>query len=556
MSHTTHPLRSLIRALCVVSVALLALLGVTEIAHAGRIFIDPGHGGQFPGATSGGVTEAGINLAIAKELEAVLKQRDHATNMSRRGNTNVTYVDVPTWSGSVPNMRYAPNGTFNVYDDLQARCDLANRWGADVFVSIHANAASSTSANGAETFWRNASATDRILSARLAGFVQQEYIRETGLTDRGVKVDAFYVLRWSNMPAILVETGFMTNSTELSKLTNPAFQRKAALGIARGIELFYASDPFTSVYPRISGADRYATATAIAATGWPIDARTVVLTSGISWPDALTGTPLSRAMNAPVLLTRPRQLPEATRARIASQSPTRIIVLGGESAISSATVAAAVAATGREASKVTVDRIAGGDRYGTAAEIARRVKVPVDGRVFVVSGATYPDALSIAPFAGASRVPILLVEPDRIPPATQAFIAENAGAIKQFEVIGGSSVVGPAVIAALSANGHVVRIAGSDRYQTNVAVFKRFAGTGTVNPLVATGEQFPDALSAGALAALQRRPVVLVGQGYVSPYLRELLVNDSSRIAAPTVIGGSAAVTYPTDWMIRKSFEK
>ncbi len=556
MQPASHSLCRLVRALCVVAFIAAALLGTTGTAHAGRVFIDPGHGGSFPGAVYNGITEASLNLAVAKELEIILQQRGHATALSRHSDVNVSSVDIPTWSGSVPSMRYATNGSYNVYDDLQARCDLANRWGADIFVSIHANAATATSANGAETYWRNESATDRILSARLATYVQQEYIKETGLTDRGVKVNAYYVLRWSDMPAILVETGFMSNSTELAKLKNPVFQRKAALGIARGIDLFFASNPFTAVYPRVSGVDRYATAATIADRGWPLDAHTVILTSGRSWPDALTGTPLSRPMNAPVLLAKLNLLPEATRARIAAQAPTRIVVLGGESAISSATVQAAVNATGRDPSTVKIDRIFGNNRYETAAAIARRVKVPVDGRVFVVSGATYPDALSIAPFAGASRVPILLVEPDRIPPSTLAFITDNAAAILQFEIVGGSSAVGPGVAAALSSYGRVVRVAGNNRYETNIRVIERFTGSGSVDPLIATGEDFPDALTAGALAATQRRPVMLVGGRYISPYMREFLVNNAARTADPTIIGGPAAVTYQADWMIRKSIAR
>jgi hypothetical protein len=277
------------------------------------------------------------SIALAQSSEATL------TAMSRRSDTNVTRSDIRTWSQQDAVWRYAKDGTYSVTDDLQARCDLANAWGADIFVSIHANAAGSSSANGAETYWRDASATDRILSQRLASYVQQAYVAETGMSDRGVKTANFYVLRWSNMPAILIETGFMTNSSDLTKLKSPAFQKKAALGIAKGIDRFMAEKPFAALYPRVAGADRYETAARIADTGWKTAGGTVILTSGTAWPDALAGTPLTRPMDAPLLLTQRDSLPPSTRDRISSQSPVRIVVLGGAGAVSDAVVDAAVA---------------------------------------------------------------------------------------------------------------------------------------------------------------------------------------------------------------------
>ncbi|MBS3956695.1 MAG: N-acetylmuramoyl-L-alanine amidase [Clostridiales bacterium] len=552
----SQQLGRLTRALCVVALSAGALFGAADLAWAGRVFIDPGHGGSFPGAVYGGVTEANINLAIARELDTILRQSGHQTALSRTADVNTTRADIPTWRTEDSRLVYATNGVFNVFDDLQARCDTANRWGADVFVSIHANAAVATSANGAETFWRNQSTTDRLLSARLAEFVQREYIAETGLASRGVKTAQFYVLRWSNMPAILVETGFMSNSSDLKRLRDPAFQRRAARGIARGIELFLASEPFTRVYPRIAGENRFDTARAIADAGWPLSTNTVILTSGTSWPDALSGVPLSRRLGAPVLLTTPEDLHPSARTRIAAQAPTRIVVLGGEAAVSTTAVASAVEATGREPADVTVDRIAGQTRYETAAAIARQVGVPADGRVIIASGQGYADALSIAPFAGMAGMPILLVETSAVPEATRQFITENAARITRFEIIGGTGAVSAAVATELGQTAQVIRVAGTDRWATNVRVVERYAGAGSLNPLVATGQLFPDALTAGALAATQRRPLLLVGDRLISPHTRRFLVNNAARVADPTVVGGPASIAHQTDWMIRKSLER
>jgi len=557
MQHTTHQTGMLLRTLYTFAgiATLLALLPAP--AFAGRIFIDPGHGGTFPGATYGGVKESQLNLAVGLELENLLKQRSHLTAMSRRSDTNVTRSDIRTWSQQGTVWRYATDGTYSVTDDLQARCDLANAWGAEIFVSIHANAAGSSSANGAETYWRDVSATDRILSQRLASYVQQAYVAETGMSNRGVKTANFYVLRWSNMPAILIETGFMTNSSDLTKLKSPAFQKKAALGIAKGIDRFMAEKPFAALYPRFAGVDRYETAARIADSGWKTTGGTVILTSGTEWPDALAGTPLTRPMDAPVLLTQRDSLPSSTRDRISSQSPVRIVVLGGVGAVSDAVVDAAVAATRRASHTVTVERIAGDNRYATAAAIATRLGIPADGRVFVASGESYADALSVAAYAATGPIPILLVEPGRVPEATRQLISANASSIKQFEIIGGEGAVGKEVVKELQDTGRVVRIAGADRYATNLAVIRWFSATGSIDPIIATGTDFADALGAGALAAKSRRPVILVhGPGQVPAVTREFLLNERLRTANPTIAGGSGAVSHSMDWMLQKCLER
>ncbi len=556
MQPTPHSLGRRARALGIVAVLLAAVFVLPSHAFAGRVFIDPGHGGQFPGAIYGGVKESTIALAISREVERQLRSRGHETAMSRRSDTVVVGHDIPTWNYVNDQWRYAADGQYTVRDDLQARCDLANAWGADVFVSIHANAATNSSARGAETYWRNQSTTDRLLSAKLADYVQQEYIKDTALRDRGVKNAQFYVLRWSNMPAILVETGFMSNSAERALLTDPAFQRRAGAAIARGIDRFLATDPFGQVYPRIASSDRYGTAALIAQQGWGASGSTVLLASGSNWPDSLAATPLSTRLDAPLLLVERNWLPPATRDRLASQRPTRVVVLGGESVVSTGTVAAAVRAIGRDPATVTVERFSGETRFDTATDIARAVEVPADGRVFVASGREYADALSIGSFAGAGGVPILLVEPTHIPEATQAFIAENSARITRFELVGGTSAVSSAVENELRATAPVQRTWGPDRYRTNLAVMARFAGSGSITPFVARATAFPDALTGATLASKSRRPVLLVGERYLSPYTREFLHMNRARVSDPTVIGGPGAVAYQMDWMIRKGFER
>jgi N-acetylmuramoyl-L-alanine amidase len=550
-----HPSTRLVSFACSLAFALACGIALApDTALAARVFIDPGHGGALSGASYGGVKESNLNLAVARQLDSALQARGHQTRLSRTSDVKTSYADIPTWTETNGVLKYATNGEVNLYDDLQARCNNANAWGADVFISIHANASTSASANGAETYWRNESTTDRVLSQRLASYIQTEYVLETGLTNRGVKEGRFYVLRWSNMPAVLIETGFMSNSAELRKLVDPSFQAKSARAIAKGVDRFLATDPFTAVYPRIAGSNRYATAVAIANSGWTSTGGTAILASGTNWPDALAGAPLSKPLAAPLLLAEPDRLPDETRARLATQRPTRIVILGGESAVSSATLTAAVTATGLEPSAVSVERLEGSNRYETATKVARRMRLPASGRIFLASGRDFADALSVGSYAGADGSPILLADPEYLPGPTREYLEEFAAQITDIHVIGGSVAISEGVAAQLAAFGTVTRVAGPDRYRTNLAVISRYGGTGALAPYVASATSFPDALSAATLAAKNRRPVLLVGERYLPPYTREFLYNNRARVADPTVVGGPAAVAYQTDWMIRKGF--
>ena len=115
--------------------------------------------------------------------------------------------------------------------DLSARTTLANREQANLFVSIHCNSAASAEATGIETF----ALAPGGQGEKLARSIQTELIRETGLTDRGVKFANYRVLRDTAMPAVLVELGFINNPAEEKLLRDPAWQEKAARAIAIGI---------------------------------------------------------------------------------------------------------------------------------------------------------------------------------------------------------------------------------------------------------------------------------------------------------------------------------
>lgn len=537
--------------------ALALCLALPSNALAGYVYLDPGHGGRYPGAVYGGVTEANVNLMLALEVRDQLLARGHRVGMTRTSNTTVGSGARPAWHWDDDGVHYRYCDSECRHDapitDLQARVDKANAAGADIFISIHNNAGSSA-ARGTETYHNWDNETDLELSRSLARLIQQEVTEEAGTRDRGTYPVGFYVVRWSNMPAVLLEVGFLSNASDRALLLSPAFRRQVAKGIADAVDRFFASDPFQPLYPRVAGPDRYATAAAIALDTWPEGADTVLLASGTAWPDSLAATPFAVRRDAPLLLVPPDgTIPAATAEAIRQLAPSRIIVLGGPRAVASrvATEAAASAGIPVEA----VSRIAGTDRTETAADIARRVGVPADGSVFIVSAEAFPDALSVAGHAGEVGAPILMSASTTLSASTAGFLEDNSASIRRVYVIGGPRVVDDDVAreAARIAGASLTRVYGADRFRTNLAVIRSFYSTGDLAPFVARGTDFPDALVAGVSAAKQGEPVLLVDARYLPAYTREMLLNDYERFTGFMIVGGPRAVSIQMEWMIQKA---
>ena len=176
-----------------------------------KVFIDAGHGGTDPGALGYGYRESDLNLQVAKKVESKLKSKGIDVKMSR--NSDIFY-------------------------SLSERAEMANDYGADAFVSIHQNSAEAKSANGIETYYNRKKEEDRPLS----NDIQKQVISQTGANNRGVKNAEFTVLVKSEMISALVECGFITNESEVKKLSDSSYQDKLATGIANGIEEYLKSN--------------------------------------------------------------------------------------------------------------------------------------------------------------------------------------------------------------------------------------------------------------------------------------------------------------------------
>ena len=172
-----------------------------------KVFIDPGHGGKDDGAFGNGNFEDELNLKVAKKVEKKLIDKGIEVKMSRSSDEFIS---------------------------LQDRANMANIYKPDLFISIHQNSAENTSAYGIETYYH----TKKIEYKDYAQDIQSSAIKQTGARDRGVKSANFAVLRETDMPSALFESGFITNKNESSNLADSKYQEKLANGIVDGIEKY------------------------------------------------------------------------------------------------------------------------------------------------------------------------------------------------------------------------------------------------------------------------------------------------------------------------------
>ena len=171
------------------------------------VIIDPGHGGPDPGAIGiRGIRETDVVLDVSKRVKQLLSEKGVRVRLTRKSEIDL---------------------------DLPPRVLFANRTGADIFVSIHANASQGKkrNINGLETFyyrgWKG-----RLLAKR----IQKHILRVSpGSPDRGVKQGKFYVIKNTRMPAVLVEIGFLTGRLDARRLEKSIHRKRIAYAIAKGI---------------------------------------------------------------------------------------------------------------------------------------------------------------------------------------------------------------------------------------------------------------------------------------------------------------------------------
>lgn len=173
-----------------------------------KIFIDPGHGGNNPGAKGpNGIYEANVNLDISLKLGRILSSWGYDIEYSRTTDKTVS---------------------------LSERARMANEWGANYFVSIHCNSNENPAISGTSTYFYRAGT----IAESFALTVNNSLVRQIERKNLGIIQANFAVLRLTRMPAILVETAFISNPEEARLLATNTFRQNCAIGIANGIAEF------------------------------------------------------------------------------------------------------------------------------------------------------------------------------------------------------------------------------------------------------------------------------------------------------------------------------
>lgn len=290
---------------------------------------------------------------------------------------------------------------------------------------------------------------------------------------------------------------------------------------------------------RVAGSDRHETATAAAERVLTATATsTLWVATGRDFADALAAGPSAAQDGSAVVLVEPGELPAVTSELIEAYGISDVYLAGGTSAISEAVEAELVERTSLAGDRVT--RVAGADRYETAAEVATTAFNTAEV-VWLATGENYPDALAASAAAGSRGEPLLLTRSGELPQVTRDALADLGAA--QVNIVGGSSAVSEAVVAQLGGVGYeTVRLAGADRFATAVAVAAEALPTGG-HALLATGRDYPDALAGGPLGALLDAPVLLTEPDELSQATRaELEIRAGSGMTELIGLGGANAL--------------
>ena len=296
-----------------------------------------------------------------------------------------------------------------------------------------------------------------------------------------------------------------------------------------------SSDDDGAVAPtdRIAGTNRYETATEIAQFWDATTASVVYIATGANFPDALGGGPAAANEGAPILLVEQNAIPSTTATELTRLSPTRIVLLGGTAAISDAV------RTQLAAYAPTVDRVAGVNRYATAAAVAAYAFPGTEPTVYVASGRAFPDPIIAGAAAALDGAPLLLVDGLA---ALEGEVATQLARLAPTEIV----VVGPdsaltGVLSSLAGYASLTQVNDADIYARSAALWDGVAAP-VAEVVLATSTAFADALAGTPYASLDPASYLMLSQPSCVPAVvraqMERLTPSSVRL-----LGGTAALS-------------
>lgn len=569
------------------------------------LVLDPGHGGKYSGTCgySGnktGFCEETANLLVGQRVKEILKNTGIRVFMTR--DTDREFSTVSASADLIERMKVANQAAANNNDN-------------SLFISIHHNASpSSPYVKGLETYYYDGVnhyqpdyPPDPIQmgylseSKRLAETVHPKLLNLLGSTNRGIGNDqSFYVIRTAQMPAVLLELGYMTNKEEEARIKSADFQQRAAQAIAdAAIEFFkvfevhddngkivkmfktqqeainYANQlsynarvfdkdkqtyTYTNsryeVYHRTNGLLKTFVTEELAvnyAKGWLNTRVTSIETGRTVWSNYL-----AKKYSVFINNQLSASFYEYDSALAYSSGKSNVKIINNQTNDVLWTNASNVAVT----RDVTVSKLSGKTRFETAIQISREMypngfATDKEQKVVILStGYQFADALSAGPLASYfDKAPILLSRADALDEAVKQEIT-RLGATK-IVLVGGTAALSKSVEDTLnSMKLEVERISGSTRYETNRKILEKI---GQVEGLfVVYGENFPDALAAAPIAANNQWGILLAQKDKVTPIKSLNLANKEVVIA-----GGTAAISdgvkqqlsnsYPNSKVIRLS---
>lgn len=251
------------------------------------------------------------------------------------------------------------------------------------------------------------------------------------------------------------------------------------------------------------------------------------LASSAAFPDALSAAPAAARSGAPLLLTEGERATSPVIAEILRLGARRVVIVGGTSVVSE-DVQRQMKALG-----VEVERVAGADRYATSAAVA--ASFGSSSRAYLASGLAFPDATSAGAAAAREGVPLLLTDPHSLPASTSNVLR----GISSVRVVGGPAIVSEKVSQQLGAK-QTDQVFGADRYATSAAL-SRLTNSAGSDLIVASGQDWPDALVAGPVSKKANAGMVLSRSGCVPTSVRDEILRISPK--STFLFGGTAVLS-------------
>lgn len=186
------------------------------------IYLDPGHGGADPGALWGDLHEADINLQLSLKIEKILTESGAIVYLTRYGDYDLS----------------VKNAIHRKRSDLSRRANIINRSQADLYLAIHLNADTSTTWHGAQVFFDPVCEENEVI----AKYLQEQFSKDLKTNREFKQITGQYMYKRIEVPGVLIEAGFITNSNERYLLKQENYQEKIAYSIQKGIIKYFTDN--------------------------------------------------------------------------------------------------------------------------------------------------------------------------------------------------------------------------------------------------------------------------------------------------------------------------